>query len=224
MKLKALADSWLDKIVIREEKFCFLRIIITRGNVFMKINQKCEDKTDEELAKLATEDQTYFLCIINRYQEKLFYYIRRISNVSIEEAEDVLQDVFIKVYKNLNDFDVDLKFSSWIYRITHNQVISNFRKIQARPQNAGVDLSDDSYLKLASDLDIEYEVNNKLLRKNIYQILNSMDKKYKDVLVLKFFEEKDYKEISDILKIPMGTVASLINRAKKKFREKKEII
>ena len=190
----------------------------------MKINQKCEDKTDEELAKLATEDQTYFLCIINRYQEKLFYYIRRISNVSIEEAEDILQDVFIKVYKNLNDFDVDLKFSSWIYRITHNQVISNFRKIQARPQNAGVDLNDDSYLKLASNLDIEYEVNNKLLKKNIYQILNSMDKKYKDVLVLKFFEEKDYKEISDILKIPMGTVASLMNRAKKKFREKKEII
>lgn len=218
MKLKAPADSWQDKISGTEEKFCFLRIIIMRGSVFMKINQKCEDKTDEELARLATEDQAYFLCIINRYQEKLLYYIRRISNVGIEESEDILQDVFIKVYKNLNDFDADLKFSSWIYRITHNQVISNFRKIQARPQNAGVDLSDDSYLKLASDLDIEYEINNKLLRKNIYQILNSMDKKYKDVLVLKFFEEKDYKEISDILKIPMGTVASLINRAKKKFR------
>lgn len=188
----------------------------------MQSNANFEDKTDEELASLVIEDQAVFLHIMQRYQTKLLFYIKRISGLSNEEAEDVLQDVFIKVYQNINDFDADLKFSSWIYRIAHNQAISNFRKIQARPQNAGIDMDDDSLIGLAADLDIENEINNQFLRKNISQVLNNLDKKYQEVLVLKFFEEKDYKEISDILKKPMGTVASLMNRAKQKFREEYE--
>jgi len=181
-----------------------------------------EEKSDEELAFLSIEDQSGFLHIMNRYQTKLLYYIRRISGVSIEEAEDVLQDVFIKVYRNLNDFDHDLKFSSWVYRIAHNQVISDYRKKQARPQSAGIDLSDLSLLNLASGLDIKKDIDNQLLREAINQILDIMPVKYREVLILKFFEEKDYAEISDILKKPMGTVASLLNRAKQKFREEYE--
>lgn len=188
----------------------------------MQSNANFEDKTDEELASLVIQDQAVFLHIMKRYQTKLLFYIKRISGLSNEEAEDVLQDVFIKVYQNINDFDADLKFSSWIYRIAHNQAISNFRKIQARPQNAGIDMDDDTLIGLAADLDIENEINNQFLRKNISQVLNNLDKKYQEVLVLKFFEEKDYKEISDILKKPMGTVASLMNRAKQKFREEYE--
>ncbi|HAM88933.1 MAG: RNA polymerase, sigma-24 subunit, ECF subfamily [Candidatus Falkowbacteria bacterium GW2011_GWC2_38_22] len=185
----------------------------------MPENSNIEEKSDEELVGLAIKDQAVFLHIMNRYQAKLLYYIKRISGLSNDEAEDVLQDVFIKIYQNLNDFDIDLKFSSWAYRITHNQVISNFRKIQARPQNAGIDLNDDSLRGLAADLDIEGKIDNSLLREKINKILNNLEYKYKEVLILKFFEEKDYKEISDILKKPMGTVASLMNRAKIKFRE-----
>lgn len=185
----------------------------------MPENSNIEEKSDEELVGLAIKDQAVFLHIMNRYQAKLLYYIKRISGLSNDEAEDVLQDVFIKIYQNLNDFDTDLKFSSWAYRITHNQVISNFRKIQARPQNAGIDLNDDSLRGLAADLDIEGKIDNSLLREKINKILNNLEYKYKEVLILKFFEEKDYKEISDILKKPMGTVASLMNRAKIKFRE-----
>lgn len=185
----------------------------------MPENPNYEEKSDEELVSLTIKDQAVFLHIMNRYQAKLLYYIKRISGLSDEEAEDVLQDVFIKVYQNLNDFDADLKFSSWIYRITHNQVISNFRKIQARPQSAGIDMGDDSLMGLAADMDIPGNIDNQLLRENINQVLNNLEYKYKEVLVLKFFEEKDYKEISDILKKPMGTVASLMNRAKQKFRE-----
>ncbi|MCD4760747.1 RNA polymerase sigma factor, partial [bacterium] len=150
---------------------------------------------------------------------KLLRYIRRISGLNIEDAEDVLQDVFIKVYQNLNSFDTSLKFSSWIYRITHNQVISNFRKKQARPQ----EISGDNELilnNIVSDLDMGRDIDLGYARENIDKILNSLDIKYREVLVLKFLEEKEYKEISDILKKPMGTVATLLNRAKKQFREK----
>lgn len=176
-----------------------------------------QEKTDEELVVLTLKNQKAFLYLMNRYEGKLLNYILRISNVNKEEAEELLQEVFIKVYKNLNDFDSSLKFSSWIYRIAHNQVISNFRKLNSRIRV--VNLDNEILENLASDLDIERELERIYLKENVGEILNKIDEKYKEVLILRFLEEKDYKEISDILKKPMGTVAILLNRAKKEFKK-----
>ncbi|MCD4760742.1 hypothetical protein K8R42_02475, partial [bacterium] len=66
--------------------------------------------SDTDLVKLVLKDQENFSYLIKRYQSKLLRYIRRISGLNIEDAEDVLQDVFIKVYQNLNSFDTSLKF------------------------------------------------------------------------------------------------------------------
>ena len=174
-------------------------------------------KSDEEIVKMALADQENFLFIIKRYKEKLFNYIRRITNMETEDAEDILQEVFIKVYLNLNDFDTSLKFSSWIYRITHNQVISQYRKLKARPEGTALKLDDKIIKTIAADLDIKKDVDLKILRKNIFSAMEKLDRKYKEILVLKFFEEKSYQEISDIIKKPMGTVASLLSRAKENF-------
>jgi len=160
------------------------------------------------------------LHIIDRYKRKLLNYIIRISGFRLEEAEDVLQDVFIKVYRNLNDFDASLKFSSWIFRIAHNEAISAFRKNKIRPHFNALELNDEIANKIASDFDIKKRIDEKLLRQKVDQTLSDMDQKYREVIVLKFLEEKDYREISDIIKKPMGTVASLMNRAKKEFKKR----
>jgi RNA polymerase sigma-70 factor, ECF subfamily len=177
------------------------------------------NKSDNELVELTLQKEDYFLHIMKRYKTKLSAYIRRISNVDEEETEDILQEIFIKVYLNLNDFNQDLKFSSWIYRITHNQVISHHRKKQARPLASDIDLYDDRVIGIADSLDVEKEMDRKILRSKISESLEKMDIKYKEILVLKFLEEKDYKEISDILKIPMGTVASRANKAKSELKK-----
>lgn len=188
-----------------------------------KSNKLDVDKiSDEELVSFTLQNQDFFLHIMNRYEKKLFYYIMRITNLDPEDAQDVLQDVFIKVYKNLNDFDSNLKFSSWIYRITRNQVISNFRKIKARPENIPIDFREDVLNNLISEIDTVKDMDHEIMKKNISQILSGMDEKYRGVLVLKFLEEKDYKEISDIIKKPLGTVGTLINRAKKQFKKELE--
>ncbi|RLC36850.1 hypothetical protein DRH27_04610 [Candidatus Falkowbacteria bacterium] len=166
---------------------------------------------------MALANQGNFIFIIKRYKEKLFNYIRRITNMDDEDAEDILQEVFIKVYLNLNDFDTSLKFSSWIYRIAHNQVISQHRKLKARPEGTALKLDDGAVKTIAADLDIKKDVDLKILRENIFGTMEKLDSKYKEILILKFFEEKSYQEISDIIKKPMGTVASLLNRAKEKF-------
>lgn len=178
--------------------------------------------TDAELVKLTLANQDNFVYIVDRYKGKLSSYVKRLTNANNEDAEDILQEVFIKVYLNLNDFNKDLKFSSWIYRITHNQVISGHRKLKARPEGYAVNLDDQLAKNLTAEIDIKGQVDHKILQETINSVLKKIDGKYRDVLVLKFLEEKSYQEISDILKKPLGTVASLMNKAKQEFKNELE--
>ncbi len=175
--------------------------------------------TDEELVRLTIDNQENFLHLVDRYKGRLLSYIRRLTNANQEDAEDILQEVFIKVYLNLNGFNKDLKFSSWIYRITHNQVISNHRKLRARPEGYLVTLEDRSARNLASEIDIVAGADWQIMKTSIFRVLDSLEPKYREVLILKFLEEKNYQEISDIIKKPPGTVASTISKAKQEFKK-----
>jgi RNA polymerase sigma-70 factor (ECF subfamily) len=178
--------------------------------------------TDEELVIRSLENQENFLYLIQRYKLKIFNFIKRITNVPDEDAEDLLQDIFFKVYLNLNGFDADLKFSSWIYMIARNQVISSHRKLKARAEGYSYPLSDEIAQRLVSEFDLKKDMDNKIIKDNIEKILDGLNEKYRVALVLKFLEEKSYAEISDILKKPIGTVGSLLNKAKLEF--KKELL
>lgn len=181
--------------------------------------KQSDNLTDEELVKSTLKESVYFRFIIERYTDKLSRYILRLTSVRKEDVEDILQDVFISVYKNLNSFDSDMKFSSWIYRITHNKVTSLWRK----NKNKAIIFKNDDSLELFKNIvskdDTLLELNNQDIQRDVTQILKKLKKEYAEILILKFLEDKSYLEISDILKKPMGTVATLINRAKKEFRE-----
>lgn len=178
-----------------------------------------DQKTDQELVSLALSNPNDFSFLIERYSPKLTRYIYRTTRIGQEDVDDILQDVFIKVYKNLNDYDSDLKFSSWIYRITHNQLMDFYRKKNARPQVLVSNDDYDFFNLIGQSFDLIGEAQKQLDKEKVLQTLNKLDGKYKEVLVLRFLEQKDYKEISDILKKPEGTIATLINRAKKQFKE-----
>lgn len=191
----------------------------------MITGSECVNKTDEQIVVLTLKNQNYYLCLMKRYEAKLLNYILKISNISREDGEDILQEVFVKAYQNLNDFDLNFKFSNWIYSIAHNTTISAFRKKQVRPQIVSWEDEDLNNI-LESTLNVENTSLQKLTYKQILKIINHMPLKYKDVLILKFVEGKDYQEMSDILRKPMGTIATLINRAKKSLKQelKKEDI
>jgi len=172
-----------------------------------------EKLTDEELAALAIKDEAAFKLIISRYKDRLFYYLKRLTLLHNDDLDDILQQVFIKIYYNLNGFDLTLKFSSWVYRIAHNEAMSYYRK-NHRVENLDKIVLIDDLSDLATDLDRQLE--SSLVAKT----LADLDPKYREVLTLKYFSEKNYQEISDILAKPAGTVATLINRAKKQFKVK----
>ena len=175
--------------------------------------------SDEELVTKALNDLEVFGEIVERYQQRLKFYILRISHFSDLEAEELLQESFIKAWKNLNDFDQSLKFSSWIYRITHNEVISAFRKYKSRGLDQETILEPELFENIPLELDFVSDFDKNLNTTKIQKILSELSVEFREVLVLKYFEDKSYTEMSDILKKPEGTVATLLNRAKKAFKK-----
>jgi len=178
-----------------------------------------ENINDKKLVELAIKKPDDFRYIIEKYEKKLFWYLKRITNFRDEDLEDLLQEIFIKVYRNLNNYDEKLKFSSWIYRIAHNEAISYFRKNKKRQEDVSVDWEyDEKFLqRVTNDFKINDEIDNNKLGEQIFGILYQMDIKYREVLVYKYFEEKSYDEISDIIKKPVNTVGTYMSRAKKQF-------
>ena len=175
------------------------------------------DLTDFQLVELAKKNPDMFSGIVERYWSKLFGYVRKTSYFLSEDIEDILQEVFIKVYKNLNGYDDAYKFSTWIYQITHNTVIDAIRKKHARPQS--INLENEEILDFfAGSVDMEKSVLARQDFQEIKKIIENLPKKYREVMTLKFLEEKSYEEIMDIVKKPKGTVASLINRGKKMIK------
>lgn len=177
-----------------------------------------KEKTDLQLVKLSLQEGENFGLIVDRYSDPLFRYLRRISYFSPEDIEDMLQEVFIKVYKNLNSFDQAMKFSTWIYQITRNQMIDEIRKKKARPDE--LKLLDDEWLKMfRSGIDLGKQLETKEELERVKKLMEQLPFQYKEVLMLRFLEEKSYEEIVDIVKKPKGTVAALINRGRKMVKE-----
>lgn len=175
----------------------------------------CDQFSDLQIIQQSLKDVDYFSCLYERYEQRLTAYIQRIIHVNQMETEDILQDAFIKIWRNLNDFDTELKVSSWIYRIVHNEAISFARKQSSFGKNRTVD-PDEVLKEIPSAPHDNSETPDEQFRLT-YEVLELLPLKYKTVLVLKFIENMSYEEISDVLKMPEGTVATQINRAKKAF-------
>lgn len=185
--------------------------------------QNADTLTDEQLVRLSLQDEEHFYFLMKRYEQKILRYIRRMTSASREGAEDLLQEIFIKIYRNLNAFDPERKFSTWAYRIAHNEIVSHHRR-QIRRE--GVLIPDDggndgrSLIDFLSDtLDIQETYLSRENSLGVRQAIAELPPKYGEVLVLHYFEEMSYKEISEILRKPVGSVATRISRAKSKFRE-----
>jgi RNA polymerase sigma-70 factor (ECF subfamily) len=163
--------------------------------------------SDEEVVVVVrTKNKEVYAEIIKRYQAKLMRYASYMMGDE-QKGADIVQESFIKAYINLNGFDTKKKFSSWIYRIVHNEAMNVFGKNKKQTTiNDNVDFD--------SGVNIEDEFIKKELVNHAHLCLEQMPIIYKEPLSLMYLEDKTYEEISDILRIPIGTVGTRINRAK----------
>ncbi len=163
--------------------------------------------SDEEIVeKVISADQELYSVILERYQSKLMRYATHLVHDE-DVALDIVQNSFIKAFVNLHGFDSKKKFSSWIYRIVHNEAMNNIKKYKKEIQMPeGFDFASEE------DITKDFEQKENLIK--IEKCLGKIPVLYSEPLSLYYLDEKTYEEISDILRIPMGTVATRISRAK----------
>ncbi|MDD5396987.1 MAG: RNA polymerase sigma factor [Candidatus Moranbacteria bacterium] len=180
------------------------------------------DKMDDSelITFIHTKNKEAYKELFARYQKKLFTYIYHLVG-NREETEDILQNVFSKTYRNIEHFDVSRKFSSWIYRIAHNEAVNFLKRKSKRYTVSWEDIATSKdKLDSASNEELpEDRIGHKEIVQEIDSAMEKLPPKYQQVLKLRYFQEYSYEEIGKILGKPLNTVGTLINRAKKKLLE-----
>ena len=173
-------------------------------------------KTDEAVARRVQEGDTEsFSLLVERYEEKLTRYARKFLFWG-EDVKDLVQDVFLKAYSNMQSFDAARRFSPWIYRIAHNVYLNAARK-RGKEAVAFFDL-DVLFPHPASPETAEGEADRKELRQMLDAHLGLLDLKYREPLILYYFEDMDYRQIAEVLRLPVSTVGVRLRRGKELLR------
>ncbi|TSC85626.1 MAG: RNA polymerase sigma-70 factor, ECF subfamily [Parcubacteria group bacterium Gr01-1014_8] len=175
-----------------------------------------QTESDEEIAcRVQGGDIDAFGILVDRYEQKLARYGRRFV-ARDEDIQDIVQDVFVSAYQNIQGFDATLRFSPWIYRIAHNACVNALRKSGRTAFSYDFDalVSHHVYEDPA-----ESERDVKDMRLLLDRGLDKMQAKYREILILHYYEDMQYRDIADILQIPIGTVSIRMKRAKEALRE-----
>jgi len=171
--------------------------------------------TDEEVSRLVQSGNIkIFGEIVNRYEEKIKRYGRKFLS-GTEDIEDIVQDTFIKAYGNIQEFDAKKKFSSWLYRIAHNEFINALKKQKKKPLSI---FELDTILPYHFEKEMQQEMDRGETIKALDKCLDNLDLKYREPIILYYLEGLDYKEIADVLRIPISTVGIRLKRGKNKIK------
>ncbi|WP_409291016.1 RNA polymerase sigma factor SigW [Peribacillus sp. SCS-37] len=175
----------------------------------------------EKINQVLNGDQNAYSTIVEEYKDKVFYLCYRMVG-NRHEAEDLAQEAFVKAYIHLKSFNMNLKFSTWIYRIATNLCIDRIRKKKPDyyldAEIAGTD-GLDMYSQLASDADSpEKEAESMEMQEAVQKEILKLPEKYRSVIILKYMEDLSLKEISDALDLPVGTVKTRIHRGREALR------
>lgn len=173
-------------------------------------------RSDAELIKsILFSNKDDFKILMERYQQKIFAYLYRFLYQNKEAALDITQDVFIKVYENLASVDLDRPIQPWIYRIAHNEAANYLRSISRKKESY---LESDQWDSFAGESEVD-PIEEEDTREAVIKTLDKLEPKYREVLVLYYFEDKSYKEIADMTDSSTNTVGTLISRGKKQLEK-----
>lgn len=175
------------------------------------MNENLSDK--EIVLRIVDGEIRYFDEIFKRYKTSLCRYVQYLSNNS-DIVDDVIQNVFLKVYCNINQYNPKYSFNGWIYRITHNETLMVIYK---EKKHNHVDI-EDPCLKIECLNKSPYELMcDYSLKKEIEQYLGLIRKDYAEILVHFYIENKTYKEISTEMNLPLGSVGTYLLKAKQEL-------
>jgi RNA polymerase sigma-70 factor (ECF subfamily) len=182
-----------------------------------------EENETNLIERVCSGDIYAFQEIVERYKKKIYYIAYDIVG-DHHEAEDISQEVFIKMYRALDRFRKDAKMSSWLYQIAVNTSIDSLRKKKAKPRInvENIDLVGVQEQALESpspEADPERRAVATLMQEHINLALDKITPQERAVFVMRHYNEFKIREIADVLEVSSGTVKSLLFRALKKMRK-----
>lgn len=176
-----------------------------------------QERTDEEIAlRVQNGDIDAFGSLVERYEEKIIRYAKRFL-LDREDCKDLAQEVFVKAYMNIRGFDTAKRFSPWVYRIAHNEFINAIKK-RSRIKVFSFD-PDIIFPHPFAEETADGETEKKELQKSLGQSLEKLDPKYREPLILRYFEDMSYEEIAEVLQIPAATVGVRLSRGRALLRD-----
>ncbi|MEH7662470.1 RNA polymerase sigma factor SigW [Bacillus velezensis] len=181
-----------------------------------------ENLIKKRIKQVKKGDQNAFAEIVDLYKDKIYQLCYRMLG-NVHEAEDIAQEAFIRAYVNIDSFDINRKFSTWLYRIATNLTIDRIRKKKPDyyldAEVAGAD-GLTMYSQIAADGVLpEDAVLSLELSDTIQKKILKLPDKYRTVIVLKYIDELSLIEIGEILNIPVGTVKTRIHRGREALRK-----
>jgi RNA polymerase sigma factor (sigma-70 family) len=167
----------------------------------------------EQLKNVQTKEKA-FKELVFLYKERLYWHIRKIV-ISHDDTDDVLQNTFIKIFKNIDKFNQDSKLFSWIYRITTNEAITFINK---RAKQRNLDISDYQQ-ELASNLAIDNFFTGDEIQIILQKAIATLPQKQQLVFNMKYFDEIKYNEMSEVLETSVGALKASYFHAVKKIEK-----
>lgn len=177
-----------------------------------------------EIKKALSGDQKAYENIVNRYKDGLFLMLKKMVYDSIQ-AEDLVQETFLKAFRALKSYNPEHAFSTWLYKIARNNCIDFIRKKKLQTFSMVVENPiegfDSGRQREFEDIEAvtpEREIIQKE-RSNLIQLaIDGLPKKYHEAIVLRHQEDKSYEEIAQLLNVPIGTVKARIFRAREMLK------
>lgn len=168
-------------------------------------------------------DRDAFAELIEMYKDKIFQVAFRMVG-NRQEAEDIAQETFLRVYANLNSYDSSYKFSTWIYRIATNLCIDRGRKKKADfsldEETDGTNGLDWHSRLSSNEKSPEEKLVTKELQETVQDALSELAPKYRSIMILRYIEDLSLQEISEVLKLPITTIKTRIHRGREALRGK----
>lgn len=172
-----------------------------------------EEKLVQQLQDPESRNEA-FRELLNTYQERLYWQIRNILK-NHEDTDDVLQNTFIKIFRNIEKFKGDSQLFSWMYRIATNEAIT-FLNNRAKKQNIS---SEELQQQIVNNLESDVYFEGDEIQLKLQKAVASLPEKQQQVFNMKYFQELKYKEISDILGTSEGALKASYHHATKKIEE-----
>ncbi len=170
--------------------------------------------SDEHILRLLQSERTYeqgFRLLVRAYGKPLYWHIRRLVLVH-EDADDVLQNTFIKIYRGIERFEGKSKLFTWLYRIATNEALS-FLESRRRQQAASLDDGEDSLVR-RMQADPWFDADG--LQRRLYEAVARLPEKQRAVFNLRYFEEMSYEEMARIFNTSVGALKASFHHAVKK--------